>query len=207
MAESYISHVRWIAYHKQMEMVRSTGAHTVLEIGPGPGVVTYMLRKLGIKVNTLDIDPDVIADFQGDVRNIHKIVPLDSFDCVLAAQVLEHIPWDDFVIAMEGIAKVTKCWCVISLPYAGITFIPSIRWGRYRFHDWKFGFRIPAFWRSRKIFFKGEHKWELGIRNYSLKSFRKILKRHFDIIAEDFHPLNKSQVFYILRTNNISKND
>ena len=49
-------------------------ARTALEVGPGGGLVTEWLRRAGVEVTTLDMDPELGADVNGSVTDI----PLDA---------------------------------------------------------------------------------------------------------------------------------
>ncbi len=200
LQQSYLSEVRWLAYHKQLELIRKTGAQTVLEIGPGPGIMGAVLSRFGIKVTTLDHEQELQPDICCDLRDIRGRVEPASFDCVLACQVLEHIPWRDFKLVAGQLAEATKRWCIISLPYAGVTVKASLNWGRQANHVWRAGGRIPAFWRS-KVYVKDEHEWEPGLKTCPVKQVRKVLRADFRIISEEVHPLNNSQIFFLLEKN------
>src|SRR3954469_24845142 len=71
-------------WHQANEVAAGTRpAGQVLEIGPGSGHTTWLLRQWGFPVTTLDFDAQVKPDVVGDVTHL----PLEDkcVDCVLAA--------------------------------------------------------------------------------------------------------------------------
>lgn len=166
--EKYVYPSRWMSYWYQIKEVLSLKPGKVLEVGVGNKTVTNYFRSQGIDVVTVDIDEKLKPDIVGNVLSM----PLkdNSFDVVLCAQVLEHLPFKDFQKALGEIKRVSKRYCVLSLPH----------WG------WMFylGAKLP-FLKRRHIFFKvsgilknqknGEHFWEIGRRRYPLKKIRKII--------------------------------
>ena len=62
----------------------------MLEIGIGMGLTSFVLRKWGYRVETLDLDPELHPTHVGDVRTMP--LPDQQYDTILAAEVLEHIP-------------------------------------------------------------------------------------------------------------------
>lgn len=162
---SYRSSERWSSYWHQLALVRETLPQSVLEVGVGEGVVARELSRGGIAVTTLDIAQDLHPDVVGSVTNIP--FPPKSFDTVLAAEVLEHIPFSDVPMALSEIARVARKAIVISLPCPGYVFsfvvkiplLPRI----------EFFFKIPFFWKRHQ--FDGQHYWELGKRDFSVQQF------------------------------------
>src|SRR3989338_7253877 len=85
---SYLGKDRWISYWYQVGMVMDSRPKRALEIGPGNKTVTEALIKQGIEVVTADIAADLRPDVVASVTLLP--FPPESFDCVLAAEVLEH---------------------------------------------------------------------------------------------------------------------
>lgn len=192
---SYLGKDRWVSYWYQIDLVRRSKPARVLEIGPGNKTVTDTLRKLGISVVTLDIAPDLEPDVVASATALP--FPDRAFDSVLAAEVLEHIPYSDVPKALSEISRVTKTYAVVGLPHAGYVFsfgfkVPAIR-------RLDFIVKIPFFWREHR--FNGEHHWELGKRGFSARKVRKRMedagfavgeqKRFFDDPAHIFFFLEK----------------
>lgn len=175
---SYFNKERWISYWYQIESVLPCSVHTLLEIGPGDHTVSETLEKRGIAVTTVDIAKDLSPNIAASITEL----PFreDSFDAVLAAEVLEHIRFRDLPRALEEIYRVTKRFAFFSLPHAGIVFsfgfkLPLLRRSDY---IWK----LPLFWKKHQ--FQGEHYWELGKRGFSLARIKKLFRAQGFVICE-----------------------
>ncbi len=160
-SKRYLTRERWAGYWHQMDAVRTWTAKTVLEIGVGNGMVTDALRRLGYDVKTIDIDPALHPDVIANVTPLP--FPDHSFDVVLCAEVLEHLPWDESFQAMKEIVRVARVGAVITLPHAG--YVWSVGWKvplvSLKFWVWK----LPHFWKTHQ--WNGEHHWELGKKGFS----------------------------------------
>jgi len=162
---SYRDKERWVSYWHQLHMVREAAPASLLEIGPGERVVTDILRKEGVAITTADIAPEMNPDVVCSVTALP--FPDKSFDVVLAAEVLEHIRYEDVPQALSELHRVARMHVIVSLPHPGYVFsliakVPLLS----RF---SFLFKIPFFWKEHR--FNGEHYWELGKRGYSLRAF------------------------------------
>ncbi|RJQ32463.1 methyltransferase domain-containing protein [Candidatus Parcubacteria bacterium] len=190
----YITKDRWNNYWYQIDSLkRFRNAKTVLEIGPGNKVVNDMLKKLGFLAKSVDVDKSVSPDY---IASAEKI-PVDdkSYDLVLAAEIIEHLPFEKVDEVLEEIKRIAKTGAVISLPHSGYTLslgfkVPLIKW--------KFGIlKIPHFWRRKTS--TEEHFWELGLRNYPVRKFKKILKKAgFKIINNFIGHDDPSHIFFVL---------
>ena len=170
VSANYCSPARFSSYAYQIREVLDTGSRNVLEIGPGNGVVTQMLRAAGVSVTTLDHAPKLNPDVVGSVLDLP--FELSSFDTVICCQVLEHLPFAKLQTAISEIRRVMRKAAVISLPDASIyTYIefklPKIRTVRI-------AISIP---RVRAHRFDGEHYWEIGKgRRHSVHQILRVLK-------------------------------
>ncbi|OJI07347.1 hypothetical protein BK004_01280 [bacterium CG10_46_32] len=170
---------RWSSYWYQIHEVLSRNPKTVLEVGVGNHVVTEYLKHAGVSVTTLDVEKKLAPDVVASVTAI----PLAdaSHDVVLAAEVLEHLPFEDFSKALAEINRVTKQHAVISLPHwgsviAGTLKVPMFPWLRF---VWKLkGFK-------RHILSQNGHYWEIGKAGYPLgRVKREMHKAGFEIIKD-----------------------
>lgn len=162
---SYRSPERWLSYFYQLVLVRGCAPASVLEVGPGEGIVTANLRQDGIAVTTLDIAADLKPDVIGSVTAL----PFKDgeFELALAAEILEHIEFTDVPRALSELARVSARHVVISLPHPGYVFLLAVKIPLMRRVElW---FQIPFFWQTHR--FNGEHYWELGKRGYSVSRF------------------------------------
>lgn len=163
-SSSYLSPERFSSYAYQLKEILLLKPRNVLEIGPGNGVLTYLLRKANIDVTTLDFDSSLNPDIVASVTDIP--LPDNSFDTVVCFQVLEHLPFYEFQKALKEIYRVAGEYAILSLP-------DSTR--AHRFELWipKLGIfkRLIQFPRIKTIkhVFLGDHYWEIGKYGYPLQ--------------------------------------
>ncbi len=164
----YFDKKRWSSLWYQISEVLALAPESVLEIGPGPGIFRAIASQLGVKVKTLDIDPALNPDYISSVFDM----PFqdESFDVVCAFQMLEHLPFNQSLIALKEILRIAGRYVVISLPDASPRYNIAIQIPKLG--SLSFCYLIPRLW-GRKHVFDGEHYWEINKEGYSLK---KIIK-------------------------------
>ena len=191
--ENYDDEKRWMSYFHQVKEVLAFKPESILVVGKGNGLVAEYLKLSGIKVITIDVDentkPDVIASV------IEMPFKDNEFEVVLCAQVLEHLPYNDFEKSILEIKRVAKWGAVISLPHFG----PAIRF-LFKFPflpEIKFMIKLPY---PKKHIFKGEHYWEIGKRGLGVGKIKEDLKKSGSFLIKDFivfeNPLHH---FFILK--------
>ncbi|MFH1575570.1 MAG: methyltransferase domain-containing protein [Candidatus Nealsonbacteria bacterium] len=189
----YNYQTRWISYWHQISEILKLNSNTLLEIGVGDKTVSDYLKNKGVQVVTADIDKSLEPDVVGSVLKLP--FPDNSFDAVLCAEVLEHLPFEDFSKALQEIRRVSNQYAVLSLPQWGWVFHLSIK--------------IPLF-PLVELFFKisgllkikagGRHYWEIGRRGYPLKKIKKIIAdAGFEIIRDYINSASPYHHFFILR--------
>lgn len=187
----YVYFSRWASYWHQLAETLKDQPETVLLIGVGDRLVVQALKEYGSAVTTLDIEESLKPDAVGSVEVLP--FPDASFDAVVCAEVLEHLPFDRFEIALGELARVSKGRVVLSLPHFGppvklllkIPFFPEIR----------LAFKIPV---PLRHVYNGEHHWEIGKRGYAVQKIRAVLRQFF-IIEKEFVPFeNQYHHFFIL---------
>lgn len=192
-SKEYNDSKRWMSYWYQIKEVLESTPERVLVIGKGNGLVSAYLKIRGLNVATLDNDKSLGPDIEASVLNM----PIDdnSFDVVLCAEVLEHLPYSEFNKALSEVKRVAKNRAIISLPHFG----PAIR---FLFKtpflpELKFILKLPY---PIKHQFKGEHSWEIGKRGYSLRRIKNDIKKSGFAIKNDYiifeNPLHH---FFILK--------
>lgn len=191
--ESYITLQRWMSFWHQINAIARSGAKTVLELGCGSGVMTHALRDMiGIKVTTFDFDAALNPDVVGDVRQIEHYFQPESFDCVCAFQVLEHLPYADFERVLPHLARIARNHVILSVPHWGYFMELRVRFWRAR---WNAVFS-RKWTRPHQWIFDGEHYWELGTKNYPVSKVRRTLEQHFDVRRAYFCPDNSYHYFF-----------
>lgn len=106
----YLNHLdflNWFRYYHLVKDVLRLGAFDVLEIGTGSGMVRNCLKPLVHDYRVLDINPHLSPDVVADVR-VPQLELLGRFDCVIAADVLEHLPFADLAIAATNLFTYLK---------------------------------------------------------------------------------------------------
>lgn len=176
----YCTPERFAAYAYQINEVIRSKAKSVLEIGPGNGVVTHMLRLAGIDVVTVDHDPALQPNVVASIPEL-PFSPA-SFDMVLCCQVLEHLPWERFDEAIADMARISRTRIVLSLPHVS----------RFYYLDCKLplvGVRRVSvdFPLSLPIEFDGEHYWEIG-KGVRVGDVLAVFRKHKLLVEKSYRP-------------------
>lgn len=191
---------RCISYYYQMRFTVDAldSGGSVLEIGIGNGLVSAWLRQLGYQTTTCDFDATVKPDLVADVRKL----PLSDgqFNLVMACQILEHLPWQEFDVALRELARVSNKYVLVSLPRRHTGFecvlkFPGIRALIKRnyltfFLEWPL--RFPGFAES------GQHYWEIDTWQVSMRDVREQMEKYFFVQQVLRPPLNRYHVFFLL---------
>jgi ubiquinone/menaquinone biosynthesis C-methylase UbiE len=196
--EKYFYKGRWMSYwYQAKEISIRQDIKSVLDVGPGTTFMRDILKihRSDISYQTLDIADDIAPDIKGSVTSI----PLadNSYDAVTAFQVLEHIKFEDFEIALQEMRRVSNKYVFISLPHFGGSVEFQFRMPPFK--QIQCAFRIP---RPITHVFKGQHYWEIGKKGYSQGRIRTIIRKHFDIIDEYVPYENQYHHFFILKIKN-----
>jgi SAM-dependent methyltransferase len=202
---------RFGSYWHQIDETTSLGGR-VLEIGIGNGTVSAVLRARGLHVTTVDIDPALGPDVVADIRELP--FRSRSFDTLLAAEVLEHLPWDDVPIALGEIARVARRGVVLSVPNGSVSFALEARIPnalhvarmalrrRLPIRHALWALSQPGTWRrsGTRVSWMADvdrihndlpptcrqHFWELGVRGTAKNEFVAILEQANLRLARDF---------------------
>lgn len=95
------------------------GIHSVLDVGCGNGAVSNSLVSKSKALFGIDINVEALRYFQGKgvVASASQIPFIDkSFDIVICAEVLEHLPIDVYEKALIEIERVAKYYIIITTP-------------------------------------------------------------------------------------------
>ena len=114
---TYDNKRRLASYWHQIDECLTLGGRSVLVIGKGSGLPSYILERQGLSVTTLDIQLDLRPNVLGDVRQLPFLD--GAFDIALCCQVLEHLPFEFFAVSMGEIKRIVRRGLVLSLPDRG----------------------------------------------------------------------------------------
>lgn len=199
---NYVYFERWASYWQQINEVLRLKPTNVLEVGVGGGLVANYLKSLGVDIKTCDIDGELKPDFAGSVE--HLPFEDNSFEVILCAEVLEHLPFEKFSSALWELKRVSGKYVILSLPHWGWTFkfclkIPLLP-------PLKFLWKISGFLRHKpgeSSFAEASddrHQWEIGKRGFSLRKIKKEIQKTGFKIPNHFIPFeNPYHHFFILQ--------
>ncbi len=160
----YMDKKRWMSVWHQLDEVLALSPHSVLEIGPGPGLFKAAAKIFGLQVETMDLDPELQPNHVGSATSMP--FENDLYDVVCAFQMLEHLPFDQSQKALAEMARVARNHVVISLPDAKPVW-------RYIFYVPKLGEQqilVPRpLIKNPEHKFDGEHYWEINKAGFELE--------------------------------------
>jgi hypothetical protein len=173
----YMSKERWISIWHQLDEIQRLHPKNVLEIGPGPGLLKEVAGVFDIQVETLDLDPELKPDHVGSATAIP--LPENAYDLVCAFQVLEHLPYEESLVAFKEMVRVSESHVIISLPDAKTLWRFRIHLSRGRPRD----FFVPRPRMKLQMHkFDGEHYWEINKLGFSLARIKADLSSHARLI-------------------------
>ncbi len=193
----YLSKDRFTSYHHQLRFIFTLGRkiNNILEIGIFNSIFTDLLKSNGYNVTTADIDPNLHPDLLLDLASDFQL-PLDKYDAIVLFQVLEHIPYDKFELALQKLAIATKKYIVISIPYHSLFLGSQIRFS-YKKRSRHLFFHIPKFWSSKPLC--DQHYWEMGLKEYpKSRILNSITKAGLKIKHEFIDPTHPYHYFLVL---------
>ncbi len=178
--EGYDSKGRFCSYWHQIEEVLLLKPEEVLEVGIGSGFVSEYLKKLGVKIVTLDIEKGLKPDFTGSVLELPFAD--ESFEVVTCFEVLEHLSYQHFNKALSEIWRVSKSHLILSLPDINTVYRIDVQVPKLgeikRLVSLSRVKRLIPLPRGKKpaYVFNGEHHWEIGQAGYPLSKVTADIK-------------------------------
>lgn len=174
--------LNWLRFFSIIKEIIGAGNKEILEIGPGEGTIKSFLSPFVERYETLDLNEKLNPDHAGDVREFKKELR-SRYDCLIAADILEHIPFADLEKALKNMYSYLK-----SGGQALIT-IPHRAWFLYGF-SWLFNYkqfivRAPDWKRTLYQRLRGrksnpidpDHEWEIGDGEHSIKDVEDVMKK------------------------------
>lgn len=182
--EELLANLDFLNWHRYFfilkELVR-LAPKRVLEIGPGEGTLKRVYEPFAGEYATMDVNARLTPTFQGDVRN-HLKEAEGRFDAVVAADILEHIPFGDVPRALRNINS------YLARDGHGLITIPHRAWFVFGL-TWLWNYR-PFLWRfpegTRKLYHRlrgrktlpidPEHQWEIGDGRHTAKDVERLMR-------------------------------
>lgn len=193
--KKYLTLARWSSYWHQINEISHLQILSILEIGPGNNIVSSVLREMGYMVSTLDIDEKINPDFVDDILAPKKIKG-KKFDLILACQILEHLEYQDSLLAIKNLMSNSNRYLIISLPiYNRFNMKINIELIGIRLKKAMcFNFLSP----KPKHIFNGEHYWAIGKKGFNLNKIRTDIKSKGLLIIKEFRPFEKTNHYFFV---------
>lgn len=93
-SDLYFSLPQLCSFAHQLNFIHSMRPTSAIEIGLGNGFVSSFLRRSGLSVVTVDINPELEPDICAPLSEVHKHID-KKMDLVICCEVLEHMPLED----------------------------------------------------------------------------------------------------------------
>ncbi|MBK3518557.1 methyltransferase domain-containing protein [Carboxylicivirga marina] len=181
----------WQYYHFQQSLIQKHVEHkeSILEVGIGSSFTYNYLKSKNYNIISMDIDADKKPDI---VANIVSDDLPANIDTILAFEVFEHIPYDEYMLALKKAKDSGVKKLIISMPLnIKVWFDFDIRLHVFG----RIAFQIAT---RRNKLTTNHHHWEIGYQKYR---FNKIKQ---DITEQGFKIINDcrkfSQHFFVLST-------
>lgn len=170
----YDSKSRFISYWHQINEILSLKPTNVLEIGVGSSFVYKYIDEKGVKIRSLDIDKELNPDLVCSVLRL--AIRENTFDAVSCCEVLEHLPYSDFSLALREIRRVSKRYVLLSIP--DVTDVLRVDIELPLFNKREIKKLLPNPLRKPLTHvFDGQHYWEIGKAGYPLKSIERDIRQ------------------------------
>lgn len=173
------SETHWRLYWRQQKLMDGLvrPEDRVLEIGVGTGFTASYLRSKGVHVTTLDIDADKQPDI---VANVAQYDFPEAYDAILAFEVFEHLPYDDFPRLLARLSTAAKSHLFLSLP-RNRRLVTSVNVKLPKVKARTFQWKV-----RRGEIVEPYHVWELDHGDVTVESLERELSRHgFEVARRD----------------------
>jgi len=173
--------VDWYRYFFIIKEVHRIKPNRVLEVGEGGGIIRRVTQEYTDQYDTLDVNTNLSPTYISDVRK--KIEGISElYDCIIAADILEHIPFEDLVTALRNLGSYVKPGgtILITIPHRASYFLFMSPTNVPHVFRIPTGFLSPgAFYRrfiKRKIWIDPDHQWEIGDGIHSIADVERVIR-------------------------------
>lgn len=164
----------------------------ILEIGKGAGVVSAVLKDMGYDLKTMDINEHLHPDYVQNICALEDAFKKNQYDVILCAEVLEHIPFENFETAIKNIASMLKTdgVLVLTIPNCYLRLPVYINLPKIHFN------KVLVAKMTRRI--GVEHCWEIGsAEETNERNIKRILEKHFVVSGNGRIPFNEYHWWWI----------
>lgn len=191
LSEGYFSPKQWNSFCFQAGTIyKLLQRGSVLEIGAGSGFVGGVLKTIGFTVDSLDVNEHLLPTYIGDISS-EDFELENKYDCVLCAEVLEHIPFEQFDICLKNISTLSRRFVILTLPNCEYNKRIEFKINNHKL----FGFSLG----KRKAPIASMHYWEINSEGYcKYEQVREKILQFFSIIEEGTVFENEYHYYYIL---------
>lgn len=193
-SDSYFSIPQMCSFAHQLNFIHSMRPTSAIEIGLGNGFVSTYLKRSGVPVTTVDINPALQPDICAPLDDVSNHIEKTA-DLVICCEVLEHMPLealDENLDHLRGLGD----RLFLTLPnsyrtwgFSGLTFLPKLGASLFDLN-----FNIP--W--KRPLAGGPHFWEVGHSPAcSRKAIVERLRHRYNVVRSGRFALNPYHVWFI----------
>ena len=157
-SDIYFSMPQLCSFAHQLNFIHAMSPKSAIEIGLGNGFVSTYLRRAGIPITTVDINPALEPDICAPLAEVGAHIDTPC-DLVICCEVLEHMPLEELDANLDHLRGLGDR-LFLTLPnsykawgFSGLMFLPKLG---ARLFD--LNFNSP--WKNKIA--GGPHFWEVG---------------------------------------------
>jgi len=182
---------------------------SVLEFGGGRDVTRSLARHFGIDYRSVDISdrffPDVVSSIADYPFTGEQVDLVSSFQC------LEHNDWEEVPALIGHMAKFSRRYVYLSVPYSGGWFSLSLSLRLPKIHWEKAWHKVFDGWGSRRVDVdaikarpperrRAAHWWEVGRPGLTRRQMIDTVEAHgLELVSCSHNPLFPHHMFLLLR--------
>ncbi|KAA3613222.1 MAG: methyltransferase domain-containing protein [Calditrichaeota bacterium] len=203
----YLKKERMYSFVEQIEIVKKfvDEKDSILEIGKGNGFVSAFLHDyLGYEtVKTVDINDDLKPDYVDDIIAPRQLKE-NSFDVITCYEVLEHMPFEKSILAVQNMVKIARKYVLISVP--DMRYFISLRGTIFGTLPIMLGklFSTRRFRNPNKKF-GDDHFWEVGLETdkvkFSAEHVRDNLFKNMNVVVDQRDIAVPWHHYYVIKIN------
>ena len=194
-SDEYFSMQQLCSLAHQANQVMKLKPRKVLEIGPGNGFLSAILRQSGVVVTTVDINPNLRPDIVSSINDLPNNLKDNDFSLVICAEVLEHLPFKEFEKSIN-IFKGFSRNLYLTLPQYRKWFGFS-GWIRYPRNNKLFS--LGLYLKTKKEMGDSHvHFWEVDqSKDVSRSEIIKVLSSKYNHVEAGVYSLNRYHEYFI----------